>query len=177
MPATIADMAPARSRSQLPPFDSLEQEAFLNLWRTYDCLRSFEDETFGPHGLSAQQYNALRLLRAVHPQALPTLELASRLVTRAPDITRLVDKLERRGLAARARPEQNRRQVLVAITPAGLELLRSLDGPVQECHERQLGHLSRQQLRRLIALLKSARAPHERRGSGQGWGGTSEHPD
>lgn len=150
-----------RPRHQLPPFDSLEQEAFLNLWRTYDCLRSFEDELFEPHGLSAQQYNALRLLRAVHPEALPTLDLASRLVTRAPDITRLVDKLERRGLAVRIRPAENRRQVLVRIADAGLALLRQLDGPVRDCHERQLGHLSRRRLRQLINLLKAVRAPHE----------------
>lgn len=150
-----------RPRPQLPPFDSLEQEAFLNLWRTYDCLRLFEDELFGPHGLSAQQYNALRLLRDVHPEAVPTLDLASGLVTRAPDITRLVDKLEQRGLAVRMRPAENRRRVLVAITDAGLALLGQLDDPVRACHERQLGHLSRQRLRQLINLLKSARAPHE----------------
>jgi DNA-binding MarR family transcriptional regulator len=151
----------AHRRSHLPPFDSLEQEAFLNLWRTYDCLRSFEEELFGPYGLSAQQYNALRLLRDVHPETLATLELASLLVTRAPDITRLVDKLERRGWAARYRPAENRRQVRVGITARGLELLRLLDEPVKQCHQRQLGHLSRRRLRQLIDLLKSARAPHE----------------
>ncbi|MCL6502724.1 MAG: MarR family transcriptional regulator [Pirellulales bacterium] len=158
--------APSRPSHPLPPFDSPQQEAYLNLWRTYDCLRAFEDELFTPHGLSAQQYNALRLLRNVHPQTLPTLELASRLVTRAPDITRLVDKLERQGLAERVRPAENRRQVLVGITDKGLSLLRQLDEPVKKCHLRQLGHLSPEQLSLLVSLLKQARAPHERPRSG-----------
>ena len=100
-------------------FDSPEQEAFLNLWRTYDRLRALEDELFGRHGLTAQQYNALRLLRACHPESLPTLELAARLVSRAPDITRLLDKLEQRALVARDRLPENRRVVRVSITDAG----------------------------------------------------------
>src|SRR4051794_31139142 len=85
-------------------FDSPEQEAFLNLWRTYDRLRALEDELFGRFELTPQQYNALRLLRAVHPGTLPTLALAQRLVSRAPDITRMMDRLEQRGLVRRERP-------------------------------------------------------------------------
>src|SRR5687768_16072533 len=90
-------------------FDSLEQEAFLNLWRAYDRLRAFEDELFSAHDLAPQQYNALRLLRAAHPETLATLDLASRLVSRAPDITRLLVKLEVRGLIERDRRPDNRR--------------------------------------------------------------------
>src|SRR5438270_2206324 len=97
-------------------FDSLEQEVFLNLWRTYDRLRALEEELFGRYGLSPQQYNALRLLRGEHPEPLPTLTLAARLVSRAPDITRLLDKLERAGLITRERPPENRRVVRVGIT-------------------------------------------------------------
>src|SRR5438309_9283104 len=84
-------------------FDSPEQEVFLNLWRTYDRLRALEDELFARYDLTAQQYNALRLLRGEHPAGLPTLALAGRLVSRAPDITRLIDKLESRGLVERDR--------------------------------------------------------------------------
>jgi DNA-binding MarR family transcriptional regulator len=142
-------------------FDSLEQEVFLSLWRTYDRLRLLEDELFDQHELTAQQYNALRILRGEHPSSVPTLALASRLVSRAPDITRLLDKLERRGLIARDRPANNRRLVRIGITDAGLSLLRTLDEPVRECHARQLGHLSDQQLRQLIELLRQARCPHE----------------
>jgi DNA-binding MarR family transcriptional regulator len=142
-------------------FDSLEQEVFLNLWRTYDRLRALEDELFSAYDLTAQQYNALRLLRAVHPQTLPTLALAGRLISRAPDITRLLDPLEARGLVHRERPPEDRRVVRVGITTAGLELLRQLDAPVRTCHSRQLGHLTPEQLEQLVTLLRAARQPHE----------------
>jgi len=145
-------------------FDSLQQQAFLSLWRTYDRLRQYEDELFARFELTPQQYNVLRLLRGEHPQPLPTLTLASRLVSRAPDITRMLDKLEQRGWITRERPPANRRLVLVKITPEGLDLLKQLDKPVQECHERQLGHLGEADLRRLIGLLEAARRPHETEG-------------
>src|SRR5438128_9540262 len=123
-------------------FDSLEQEVFLNLWRTYDRLRAFEDELFGRYDLTPQQYNALRLLRREYPNTMPTLLLARRLVSRAPDITRLLDKLEQRGLIERERPVDNRRVVRVGITPVGRALLRELQEPLRACHAQQLGHLS-----------------------------------
>ena len=146
-------------------FDSLEQEAYLNLWRTYDRLRAEEDRLFDSVGLTAQQYNALRLLRGKHPASLPTLALAERLVSRAPDITRMLDKLEQRKLVRRERPAENRRVVEVRVTDAGLKLLQNLDDPVRRCHSRQLGHLSQGRLRQLVALLEEARRPHEPPGS------------
>ena len=142
-------------------FDSLEQEVFLNLWRTYDRLRAFEDELFGQHDLTPQQYNALRILRDAHPDKIHTLDLAGQLVSRAPDITRLLDKLEQRGLIERERPADNRRVVRIGITTAGLALLDALHGPLQACHARQLGHLSQKQLKELCALLQAARLPHD----------------
>jgi DNA-binding MarR family transcriptional regulator len=145
-------------------FDSLEQEAFLSLWRTYDRLRAFEDELFAGYDLTPQQYNALRLLRSAHPQPIRTLDLASRLVSRAPDITRLLDKLAERGLVVRDRPADNRRIVWIGITAAGIALLKELQRPIQECHQRQLGHLSAKDLRDLVALLQAARKPHEPEG-------------
>jgi DNA-binding MarR family transcriptional regulator len=142
-------------------FDSLEQEVFLNLWRTYDRLGMLEEGLFSRYALTPQQYNALRLLRSRHPDPLPTLALAGQLVSRAPDITRLVDKLERRGLVRRDRPAENRRVVRIGVTEAGLKLLDELSESLRECHARQLGHLSQKQLRDLIALLRAARLPHE----------------
>jgi DNA-binding MarR family transcriptional regulator len=142
-------------------FDSLEQEAFLSLWRTYDRLRAFEDELFARYDLTPQQYNALRLLRSEHPHPIRTLDLAARLVSRAPDITRLLDKLEARGLIERDRPADNRRIVCIGITPAGIALLKELQEPIHECHVRQLGHLSAKELKDLVALLRAAREPHE----------------
>ena len=108
-------------------FDSLEQEAFLNLWRTYDRLHMREEELFGHYDLTPQQYNALRLLRGEGEGKLATLALAARLVSRAPDITRLLDKLEERGLIERERPADNRRMVLIGLTDAGRALLADLD--------------------------------------------------
>lgn len=147
--------------TKTPRFDSLEQEAFLNLWRTYDRLRALEESLFGQFDLSAQQYNALRLLRGVHPQSMPTLALGARLISRAPDMTRLLDKLESRQLVQRERRSENRRVVEVAITAVGLQLLQQLDAPVQACNRQQLGHLDGPTLQALIDLLHRARAPHE----------------
>jgi DNA-binding MarR family transcriptional regulator len=155
--ATSSYKPPAKARH----FDSPEQEAFLNLWRTYDRLRAYEDELFGKWDLSPQQYNALRLLRGSHPHKVPTLGLAARLVSRAPDITRLLDKLENRGLIERERSAENRRIVRVGVTEAGLLLLRELDAPLRACHARQLGHLSRGELRALVEMLREVRRPHE----------------
>ncbi len=157
----MANVKTRESRALRRRFDSPEQEGFLHLWRTYDRLRALEDQLFEKHGLTAQQYNALRLLRARHPEAIPTLALAARLISRAPDITRLLDRLEDRRLIDRERPADNRRVVQVRITSAGLALLHELDGPVRACHARQLGHLKREQLRQLIELLRAARWPHE----------------
>jgi len=142
-------------------FDSLEQEAFLHLWRTYDCLRAIEDQSFARFDMTAQQYNALRLLKAARPQKMPTLTLASRLISRAPDITRLLDKLETRSLIERERMPDNRRVVLVSITQPGVDLLRRMESAVRACNRRQLAHLTPEQLRQLTALLSEARRPHE----------------
>lgn len=142
-------------------FDSPQQEAFLNLWRTYDRLRQIEDDLFTRHDLTAQQYNALRLLRAARPAKVPTLYVAGKLVSRAPDITRLLDKLHDRGLIERERPADNRRVVNVAITPPGVQLLDKLAEEVRQCAQRQLGHLSAAEVRTLIDLLRKARSPHE----------------
>jgi DNA-binding MarR family transcriptional regulator len=154
-------MTEVAARRRSTRFDSPEQEVFLNLWRTYDRLRALEDELFARHGLTAQQYNALRLLRAAHPRPVPTLTLGGRLVSRAPDITRLLDRLADRGFVNRVRPAENRRTVMVGITPAGTDLLEGLAAEVRECHARQLGHLDAGEMTKLVSLLRKARGPHE----------------
>ncbi len=146
-------------------FDSLQQEAYLNLWRTYDRLKVVEDELFVKYDLSAQQYNALRLLETVHPGTMPTLALGQRLISRAPDMTRMLDRLEERSLVQRERRPENRRVVEVAIAPAGLQLLEELSSQVREGHKRQLGHMTAHELKQLIELLQAARNPHEEEGS------------
>ena len=154
-------VAPTLPKPAAKRFDSPQQEVFLNLWRTYDRLRALEDDLFSRHRLTAQQYNALRLLRAAHPSRIPTLTIATRLVSRAPDITRLLDKLHDRGLVDRERPADNRRVVRVGITEAGLALLDELAPEVRACHASQLGHLDPDQMSTLVQLLRRARDPHE----------------
>lgn len=146
-------------------FDTLQQEAYLSLWRTYDRLKSLEDEMFAEFDLSAQQYNSLRLLEAVHPLTMPTSALGNKLISRAPDMTRLLDRLEERGLVHRERRSDNRRVVEVGITAEGLQLLGQLASAVRECHKRQLGHLSEKDLKRLLELLHAVRFPHEEESS------------
>ena len=159
----IFKMNSTRSKTtrKTPRFDSLEQEVLLNLWRTFDRLRAHEDELFQEFGLTSQQYNVLRLLRAAQPDMLQTLTLAERLVSRAPDITRMLDKLEDRGLIVRDRPPENRRIVQIGITEAGIILLDQIAEPLQQCHSEQLGHMSATELRHLIQLVRAAREPHE----------------
>src|SRR4051812_8576406 len=160
MPLTVTEKPQRRRR-----FDSPQQEAFLSLWRTYDRLRAAEDELFAGHSLTAQQYNALRLLRAARPEKVPTLTLGARLVSRAPDITRLIDRLAERGLVDRERLADNRRVVHVGITAAGIALLDEIADEVRACHARQLGHLAPDELGTLVELLRKARQPHEPEGS------------
>jgi DNA-binding MarR family transcriptional regulator len=107
----------------------------------------------------------LRLLRSHRSDGLQTLQLASRLASRAPDITRMLDKLEERGLIERERLSGNRRVVEVRITESGVALLDQIAEPLQECHRRQLGHLPAAQLKQLCGLLRAAREPHEPGGS------------
>jgi DNA-binding MarR family transcriptional regulator len=149
------------ARRALRRFDSLQQETYLALWRTYDRLRSLEDNLFAEFDLTAQQYNLLRLLRATYPDAVPTLSLVDQLVSRAPNVTRMLDQLEERELIVRRRSTEDRRTVFVGITEPGLALLQRIAEPLQECHERQLGHLSSSDLKHLGQLLLKARAPHE----------------
>jgi DNA-binding MarR family transcriptional regulator len=152
---------PSRRSSAKPKFDSLEQEAYLNLWRTYDRLKALEEDLFATHQLSAQQYNTLRLLADVSPGTIPTLALGAKLISRAPDMTRMLDKLEQRKLIERERRAENRRVVEVGITSQGLKLLEKLAEAVKECHRQQLGHMSASSLRLLVDLLKQAGQPHE----------------
>lgn len=142
-------------------FDTPLQELYLNLWRTYDRLRELEEQLFSQYDLNSQQYNVLRLLKAAQPQGMATLAIAERLVSRSPDITRLLDRLVEGGLVERVRSAEDRRQVLARITPAGIKLIQTIAGPLSKCHERQLGHLSADEVQSLIQLLQSARRPHE----------------
>lgn len=142
-------------------FDSQEQEVYLSLWRTYDRLKALEDELFQNWDLTSQQYNVLRILQASNPNPVPTLQLSTRLISRSPDITRMIDKLEDRDLVRRVRSLEDRRTVLVEITEKGLKLLEKLQDPVKSLHISQVGHLSRTDRATLCSLLEKTRKPHE----------------
>jgi DNA-binding MarR family transcriptional regulator len=129
----------------------------VDLVRTCDLLSRGPAQLLKTEDLSATQYNVLRILRGA-PQGLPCGEIASRMITRDPDITRLLDRLEKRGLISRWRETKDRRVVMARITSEGLKLLTRLDEPVQEVHRKQLGHMGRDRLRALLTLLESARA-------------------
>lgn len=140
------------------PFDVPEQEAMLNLLRTADQLQIRFSRLFRKFGLTPQQYNILRILRG-EGRPLPVLEIASRMITVVPGITGLIDRLEAAALVERKRCEEDRRVVYVAIAPRALELLRQIDQPLLELHQRLLGHLSGEELATLTRLLEKARQP------------------
>ena len=113
--------------------------------------------TLKPHGLSETQYNVLWILRGAGTEGLACQEIAARMLTHDPDITRLLDRLERRGLIGRARSAEDRRVVLSRITAEGLKMLSLLDPAVRNVPKKILGHLGDRQLRELISLLEKAR--------------------
>ena len=133
-----------------------EEAAFLDLLRTIDMLSRGLVTVLKTEGLSPTQYNVLRILRGA-PEGLPCGEIASRMITHDPDVTRLLDRLEKRGLISRCRETKDRRTVMARITPNGVKLLTRLDEPVQACHRKQLRHLGRERLRTLTELLRVAR--------------------
>ena len=142
---------------QAKPFGSLEQEAQLSIERTAAVLGHSLAEAFKPHGITATQYNVLRILRGAGKAGLCRNEVRDRLIAQVPDVTRLLDRLEDAGWIERERDSDDRRHVTTRITSAGLALLHKLDGPIAAVHRAHLGHMSAKQLRALIDLLALAR--------------------
>lgn len=145
-------MAPS-NRSNGSRAACAEEDLFLELQRAADLLARGPAQLLREHGLSTNQYNVLRILRGSQ-QGLLCGEIGDRMITREPDITRLLGRLEKSGLIERCRQDADRRRVLARITTEGLDLLASLDQPICNLHRRQLGHLGpgrQSQLTRLIA--------------------------
>jgi DNA-binding MarR family transcriptional regulator len=145
------------SKGKVRPAVCPEEVVFLDLIQTADILSRGPAQVLKSENLSATQYNVLRILRGA-PEGLPCGEIGSRMITRDPDITRLLDRLESRGLISRRRETRDRRTVLVWITPVGLKLLEKLDSPVHEAHRKQLGHMGKERLRALSELLEASRS-------------------
>ena len=134
------------------------QEAKVAILRTADLLRRRMTATVAPAGLTAQQYNVLRILRGAQPSPLPTLEIGERMIESTPGITRLLDRLEEKALVRRKRGREDRRVVECRITQAGLALLANLDAAMAEADRRSLGSLSKEESRQLVDRLERIRA-------------------
>lgn len=142
---------------QKRPFKSLAQEAYLSLQRTAAVLEHELELALKPSGITATQYNVLRILRGAGPAGLCRSEIGDRLIRPVPDVTRLLDRLEATGLLTRARAGDDRRYVTTRITRAGLKILDGLEAAIDGAHDRQFGHLDATRLKALITLLGSVR--------------------
>ena len=140
------------------PGSSPEEVANLEMMRTMEAMSHRFAQVLKAEDLSSTQYNVLRILRGA-PEGLPCGEIGNRMVTRDSDITRLLDRLEKRSLVLRCRETKDRRTVWARITPEGLELLTRLDKPVLTAHRELLGHLGSKRLMLLTDLLRLARQP------------------
>ncbi len=142
---------------QSKPFGSLAQEAQLSIARTASVLNDGFEAVLKPYNIGLTQYNVLRILRGAGSAGLCRNEVRDRLISRMPDVTRLLDRMEEAGLVSRVRSTEDRRLVSTYLTPAGGELLATLDSKIDEEHARQMGHMSVEQLSQLIELLAIAR--------------------
>ena len=143
---------------QRKPFTSPEEETYLNLVRTADALTRQLELYLQPHGLTGTQYNVLRILRGAGPEGSTCSGISERLLAYDPDVTRLLDRMEKAGLVQRMRSTTDRRVVLTTITAAGLELLEKLDAPLDALLRQQFKGISRDRLRQLVSDLEEIRS-------------------
>jgi len=143
---------------QSKKFADPRQEAAIALLRTADVLRGRIEAALLPHGVSPEQYNVLRILRGAPAHSLPTLEIASRMITRAPNITRLIDKLVQKKLVSRCDHDHDRRVVVVRISPKGLELVNGISADVDDLDAKGLASLTKAQVESLIDILDAVRS-------------------
>jgi DNA-binding MarR family transcriptional regulator len=142
---------------QTKPFRHVEEEVFLNLQRTADALMQEITDILKPFGLSPTQYNVMRILRGAGESGITCKEIGARMITRDPDVTRLLDRLERRHLVIRNRAKEDRRFVSIHITNEGLSLLKELDDPIAQRQLDLMRHMDKQQLYRMVELLETIR--------------------
>ncbi|HKV25910.1 MAG TPA: MarR family transcriptional regulator [Candidatus Acidoferrum sp.] len=148
-------MSRRKSPAALPEEDRL----FISLLKTAGDLSNQAEQLLKPHGLTGTQYNVLRILRGAEPQGLPCNAIGERMLSHDPDMTRLLDRMEKRGLISRARQTEDRRVIRTRITSPGLALLKSLDQPVHDLHKRQFRHLPSTRVKILSELLEEVRKP------------------
>jgi DNA-binding MarR family transcriptional regulator len=135
--------------------------AYVALLRTTDKVKNYFETLVAPFDITGQQYNVLRILRGAEPDGLPTLTIAERMIERAPGITRMIDRLEAKGLVAREIRPEDRRCVHCRITEKGLNLLELLDAPVEEANQAAFRGLNEGEIEQIIELLEKTREAHE----------------
>jgi len=148
----------AREIQQTKPFALLEEEAALNLARTFEVVQQRVSEALKPHQLTPTQYNILRILRGAGSAGVTCSQAGERMVNHDPDMTRLLDRLEARKLVERERSREDRRVVITRITKKGLELVNSLDQPMNAVLKQRFGRLGKEKLRDLIDTLENLRS-------------------
>ena len=150
----------SRPRKPAAPV-SLENQIFVALLKTADVLGQQAEQVLRSAGLTGAQYNVLRILRGAEPEGLACRGIGDRMISHDPDITRLLDRMEKRRLITRERQTEDRRVVKTRVTPEGLALMKTLDLPVRELHKRQFRHISGARLKTLAGLLEEigAREP------------------
>lgn len=139
-----------RDRLQHRQFRNLADEALVSLLVAAGQLTQRLNDLCRRHGITHDQYNILRILRGAHPEGQPRFEIARRLVSRAPDVTRLIDRLERQGLVTRGWAPENRRHSIARITPAGLDLLATIDPELDVLQRETVDGIPDDQLEALI---------------------------
>ena len=130
---------------------------FVAILKTADALGQQAEQLLKSHGLTGAQYNVLRILRGAESGGLPCTAIGDRMISHDPDMTRLLDRMEKRGFISRARRTDDRRVVLTHITREGLARLKTLDQPIRELHRRQFGLMSAARLKMLAQILKEIR--------------------
>jgi len=148
----------SRTRANGPGAIPLEDRLFVALLKASDSLASQADQLIKANGLTSAQYNVLRILRGAGPEGLPCNTIAERMISRDPDMTRLLDRMEKRDVIARERQKEDRRVVKARITDEGLKLLKKMDAPIRELHKSQFAHMTSARLKTLMDLLTEVAA-------------------
>ena len=151
----------SRAKASSPAVLPLEDQIFVAFLRASDSLASEGDQLMKANAVTSAQYNVLRILRGAGPEGLPCNTIAERMISRDPDMTRLLDRMEKRALISRERQQEDRRVVKARISDEGLKLLKKMDVPIRELHKSQFAHMTSARLKTLMDLLTevAARAP------------------
>ena len=142
----------------------LEEQVSVLILRAADYVAQQTEQLLKPHGLTGTQYNVLRILRGAGPEGLPCRSVGDRMISHDPDMTRLLDRMEKRALIARERQKDDRRVVKTRITSAGMDILKKLDQPVRELHKMKFAHISASKLKQLAELLGECQKPASEEG-------------